>query len=532
MAKTLSSGQIARAALVVLLGFMASGLLGLVRTAVYAATFGASPALDAFIAAQRIPELLFTLVAGGALGSSFIPVFSRQMATDPAKAWRLASAVLTLVTLIGAALAALMAAFAPLIVPALLVPGEPPAQQALTVSLTQIMLVTVVIFSVSGLIMGILNAQQMFTLPALAAALYNVGQIAGALILVPLLRAADPDRAVYGLAYGAVIGALLHLLIQLPGLPRAGAVGRLRVLIDARIDGVRAVLALMGPRVLGLAVVQINFVVNVALTSGMAAGSRTALTMAWTLMFFVLGVVAQSVGTALFPTLAGLAANGDMDRYKARLREALRGVLFLAFPAAVGLILLGAPLIQVLLQYGAWDAAATRATAWALAFYALGIAGHGLLEVLSRAFYALADTWTPVRVGILSIAANITLSLVLIRVIGDPSSAENGAFGGLALANSITTLLEAAALWLLLRRRIGGLGDPSVVGGALPALAAAVGMGAAIWLVQAAIRDAGALLTLIVGGTLGGVIFFALALIFRIDEARAIPLLILRRLRR
>ncbi len=532
MAKTLTGSQIARAAAVVLFGFLASGILGLVRTAAYAAAFGTSPELDAFLAAQRIPELLFTLVAGGALGSSFIPIFSRLMSGDVDKAWRLGSAALSIVLILSAALAVVIAAFAPQIVPALLVPNDPPEMQTLTVSLTQIMLVTVVIFSVSGLIMGILNAQGMFTLSSLAAALYNVGQIVGAVILVPLIAAANPANAVYGLAYGAILGAVLHLVIQLPGLRKARAVGRLKFLPNVRVEGVRDVLLLMGPRVLGLGVVQINFLVNVALTSGMIAGSRTALTMAWTLMFFVLGVIAQSIGTALFPTLSALAANRDMDGYKQRLSEAMRGMLFLAFPAAVGLILLGAPAIRILLEYGRWDESSTSATAWALALYAVGIAGHSLLEVLSRAFYALADTWTPVVIGIASIVGNVILSLLLIRVIGDPDSLQNGAFGGIALANSVATLIEAAVLWIILSRRVGGIRDGVILSGAARSLASALGMGAAIYLVSMLLRDSGALVITAISAGAGGIVFFGLALLFGIKEARTIPQVMLRRFRR
>ncbi len=549
MAKTLSSGQIARAALVVLLGFLASGILGLIRTAAFSTAFGAADELDAFYAAQRIPELIFTLVAGGALGSSFIPVFSRMMNESDTSAWRLASAVMSLAGLIGAALATIMYVFAPQIIPSLLVPGEPEFKQALTTSLTQMMLPTVVLFTISGLTMGILNANGVFTLPALAASLYNAGQIVGAVILVPLMRADDmrhwvsenfaflphglsnvPDSAIYALAYGALIGAALHLLVQLPGLHRIGA--SLRFLPNIHIKGVRDVLVLMGPRVLGLAVVQVNFLVNVVLTSTMVEGSRTALVTAWTLMFFALGVIAQSVGTALFPTLSALVANKDMEAYKDRLATALRSVLFMSFPATVGMILLGAPVITVLLERGEWDAQSTAATAWALTFYAIGISGHSLLEVLSRAFYALEDTWTPVAVGIFAIIANIALSLVFINVIGARDNLTQGAFGGLALANSLTTLLEGVVLWVLLRRRIGGLHDRYVLRGAFPALIAAMGMGAMVYVTSRLLDGSSAWVIAGVGTTFGAAVFFALALALKIDEARTIPNLLLRRLRR
>ncbi len=198
MAKALSNTQIVRAAVVVVGGFLASGVLGLVRTAAFSATFGTSEALDAFYAAQNIPEILFVLVAGGALGSSFIPVFARFLtAGDQGGAWRLASAVMSCVFVLATLLALLIGVFAPVLVPALLEPDATVAQQALTTSLTQIMLVTVAIFSVSGLLMGILNARQVFALPALALSMNNLGQIFGALVLTPLMPA---EAKIYGLA--------------------------------------------------------------------------------------------------------------------------------------------------------------------------------------------------------------------------------------------------------------------------------------------------------------------------------------------
>jgi putative peptidoglycan lipid II flippase len=475
-AQALSNRQIVRAALVVVGGFLASGVLGLVRTALFSTTFGTSDALDAFYAAQRIPELLFVLVAGGALGSSFIPVFSRFLTQQqPDQAWRLASAVMTCAALAALVIALAAALTAPWLVPTLLVPGASPAMKALTTSLTQIMLLTVVIYSVSGLLMGILNTQSMFALPALATSAKNLGEIAGVLLLARLIptlvlgnipsNSADWDInvqswATVGLALGAVAGALLHLGVQVPGLVRlyrAHPQARLRVLPDVRVPGVIEVLTLMLPRVFGLAITQINFWVNVVLTSDMVSGSRTALVTAWTLLFFVLGVIGQSIGTALFPTLAALAAAGDAAGFRRRLNAALRTVVALAAAATLAMIILGewgiGLLFETIFGGGGWDATSTRATAWALAFFAIGVTGHAALELLSRAFYALSDTRTPVTVGAAAMIANIALSLALIRVIGDPNDLARGTFAGLALANSLTTLVEALVLWLLLRRK-------------------------------------------------------------------------------
>lgn len=534
-----------RAALTVLLGFVASGVLGVVRTAIFSATFGTSASLDAFYAAQRVPETLFVLVAGGALGSSFLPVFARSLAArETDHAWKLASVVMTLSTGAAGVLALALAFLAPVLVPALLVPNATAAEQALTVSLTQVMLGTTVIFSVSGLTMGILNAHQRFLLPSLAISMNNVGLIVGALVLTRLLPPVDGlgqvgDHNVYGLAWGALLGAGLHLLVQLPGLARLG--GRLRPLFQPRLAGVADVLRLMGPRVLGLAVVQINFAVNVAFASGMVDGSQVALNTAWFLTFFSLGIIAQSVGTALFPSLSALAASEDWDGFEDRLAAAVRGVLFLALPTTVGLMVLGRPVIALFFQRGAFTAESTAATAWALVFFAFGIAGHSLLELFSRAYYALGDTWTPVRVGVAAMLSNIALSLLLVRVIGDPTSLTQGPFAGLALANSLTTLLEGFALWGLMRRRLRQTPrsadraahplDAARFRAMARAGLAAAGMGILVWLVDGTLVDAPIALRVSMGVLVGGVGYFGLAYLLRIEEVRLIPHMLLRRRR-
>ena len=531
----LSNAQIVRAVLVVLVGFLASGVLGLLGRVIISATFGTGHALDAFFWAQRFPELIFVLVAGGALGSSFIPVFARFREQDDRQAWRLASAVMSLSGLAAAVLSLGVILLTPQIVHYVLAPEAAPEVQALTSQMMRIMMVTPLIFSVSGLIMGILQAYQRFLLPALAISMNPVGLIIGALWIAPALPP-DPGIAqvgaanIYGLAYGAVLSALLHLLVQLPGLGQIRA--RLRFLPNFQIPGVRAVLALMGPRVLGLAVVQVNFVVNAAFTSGMLPGSASALTMAFTLMFFALGIIGQSVGSAVFPSLSALAAANDMTGFKDRLANALRSVLFLALPASIALIVLGNPLIEVLFQHGEWTAEDTRATAWALAFYATGIAGFSLLEVLSRAFYALEDTWTPVKIGTLSMLSNIALSIIFIRLIGSPDSLARGPFGGLALANALTTNLEALVLWWLLRRRIGSIEDRRVLLGAGKTLGAALGMGAALLVFLMLMGDQAALMVLLLGGIAGGLVFFGLSWALRLEEVTTVPALLLKRVRR
>ena len=528
MSKALDNRQIAQKALIALVGFLTSGVLGLLRIGVVGGQFGAGAALDAFLAAQQLPETVFALVAGGALGSSFIPVYARIRENDEAQGWRLASAVLTLSAAAAAALALLVAVFAPQLVSHVLWAERPPAQHQLMIDMIRLMMLTPVIFSVSGLVMAILQTHHAFWLPAIAISMNNIGIIIGALVIAPALPP-HPDVGqvgglnVMGLAYGAVLSALLHLAVQLPGLWRIRA--RLRVLIAPRLDGVADVLRLMGPRVLGLAVVQVNFYVNIALAQGMVEGSFVALRYAFMLSFFALGMIGQSQGSAVFPSLAALRAAGDYAGFKDRLSQAMRNVLFLSFPAAALMIVLGEPLVSAL-QRGEWTPEGTAAVAWALSFYALGLAGFALLEVLSRAFYALEDTWTPVLAGLAAMVSNIALSLIFVRIVGDPNDLARGAFAGLALANAVTTLVEALGLWWLIRRRLANEGstrdihDREILRSAAGSLLLSLVMAGAAMLLAAALDLDG--MPMAVAGCLAGAIaFFGVGGALDVSETRA-----------
>ena len=525
--KALNNRQVIEKALIVLVGFLASGILGLVRIGVVGAQFGTGAALDIFSAAQQLPETVFVLVAGGALGSSFIPIYARIRESDPDEAWRLASAVMTVSACAAAVFGLLVAVFAPQLVDILLLPDRPPDQQQLMTEMVRLMMLTPVIFSISGLVMGILQSHAAFWLPAIAISMNNIGIIIGALLIAPNL-APHPDVGqvgglnVMGLAFGAVLSAVLHLLVQLPGLFRVRA--RLRFLLSTRVPGVVDVLRLMGPRVLGLAVVQINFYVNIRFAGAMVEGSVVALRYAFILTFFVLGMIGQSQASAVFPTLAALRAQGDYDGFHDRLSRAMRNVLYLAFPASAILILLGEPLVSIL-QRGEWTAESTSAVAWAMSFYAIGIAGFALLEVLSRAFYALEDTWTPVIAGTIAMLSNIALNVVFIQFIGDPESLARGPFAGLALANATTTIVEALALWWLIRRRLFVVGvirsvrNRGIIVSAAGSLLLTLLMAGALWLLTQNTTMGGPLL-LLAGFSLAALVFFGLGYVFDLSETR------------
>jgi putative peptidoglycan lipid II flippase len=437
--------QIARAATLIMALFLLSRVAGLAREVIISATFGTSAQLDAYLAAFRVPDLLFQLVAGGALGSAFIPVFTGCLTRrDLTGAWRVFSAVTNLVLVILTGLALVAALIAPWLVQTILAPGFSPEQQALTVSLMRWMLVSTVVFGVSGIVMGVLNSFQHFLLPALAPLIYNLCIIAGAIFLAPTL-------GVYALVIGVVAGALLHLDVQLFGLWWYGA--RYRAILGLRDPNVREVGRLMGPRVLGLAVVQINFWVNTLLASNLVAGSISSLNYAWLLMLLPQGIVAQAAATAAFPTFAALEARGRHAELRHTISSTLRGVLFLTIPAAAGLFVWRVPLIRMLLERGEFTERSTQMTAAALAFYAFALIGHSVVEIVARAFYALHDTRTPVAIGVGAMTLNVLLSLLLIQPLQH---------AGLALANTLATSVEMVLLVWLLGRRLGGLEWPQL----------------------------------------------------------------------
>src|SRR3990172_9797105 len=346
----LAKQNLSLAAIILVVGFVGSRLLGLVRNMVIGGVFGTGPELDAYFAAFRIPDFLFQVIAGAALGSAFIPVFTTYLTKEGLEeSWKLASAVLNLVGLatLAASIVALLAA--PWIVP-LTVPFFPSESQQLTTGLTVVMLLSPIFFSVSGIVTGILNGRHHFLLPALAPLVYNGSIIAAAVGL-------SASLGIYSLAVCVVAGALLHLMVQVPGLWQ----GRMayRWLLGFSHQGVREVGRLMAPRVLGLAAVQVNFLITTILASALPSGSLAALSYAWAVMMMPLGVFGMSISTAVFPTMAEQAAVESYDNLGRTLTSSLRLVLFFTIPASAGLILLREPLVALLFERGLFDSFST-----------------------------------------------------------------------------------------------------------------------------------------------------------------------------
>jgi putative peptidoglycan lipid II flippase len=518
MALTTDKRQIARAASIVMFAFAVSRILGLVRDMVIAEQFGTDVEMDAYRVAFRVPDLIFQLIAGGALASAFIPTFTTYLAQDRrAGAWQLASTIINLLLVVLTCLALIAVLIAPWLVEYIIAPGFDAGARALTVDLMRVMLISTVIFGVSGVVMGALNAHQHFVLPAIAPMLYNLAIIGSALFLAT-------SWGVMALAVGVVVGSALHLFVQIPGLMHFGA--RYSPRLTVHDPGVREVGRLMGPRVLALAVVQINLLVSTNLASRMAEGSVSALAFAWLLMLLPVGVLAQAVATAAFPTFSAQVARGDQDAMRSALAATLRAVFVLSLPAMVGLIVLREPLIELLFERGAFDQTSTEMVAWALLFFALGLTAHAGLEIVNRAYFALHDTKTPLLISGGAMLLNVALSLTLPPLFAALGWMEHG---GLALAISLATILEVVGLLWIIRSRLGGLeGRRSLPTLGRSVLAAAL-MALLLVILLMVFPDASALLLSLVGIGLGALVYFGAAWALGVQELQTVVLQLRRR---
>jgi len=440
--------SLAGASLIIAASYVVSNLAGFAARAIVNARFGTDVEQDAFRLAFNIPDLLFNLLAGGALASAFIPTYTgRLAANEHAQARALALRVMLLTATIIGVVGALAALAAPTIVDAFVAPGLPAEGRALTAELMRIMLLSTLIFAVSGLCMGILQSNGNFLAPAIAPVLYNGGQIFGAAVL------AVPFGA-HGLAWGVVIGAVAHLLVQLPGVLRALRASPAAGAQTHVSDDLRYILRVMPLRMIGSGAVYMNNIVRDNLASRVSAGAVSALNSAFATMILPQAVIAQAIGAALFPTISAHAARGDREAFANTLARATNVVIALAVPATAGLLVLGEPLIALLFQRGRFDAQASQAVGAALAMSGLGLVGHCVLELMTRAFYALKDNRPPVLLGVASVAVNIGLSLALLPIAAQWTSMP---FIALAASNSIATTLETAVLFALLARRTPGL---------------------------------------------------------------------------
>jgi putative peptidoglycan lipid II flippase len=431
------AASLGRSASIVAAAFVVSRVLGLAREIILAHLFGTGNESDAYVSAFRIPDFLFLVAMSGAFGAAFIPIFGGFIARgDRARAWRLASAVITLTGAISVALAVVIFVAARPIMEHLVAPELTGDYQSIAVRTMRLLLISNILLGLGIAAKGILEAQDMFTLPAIAPLLYSASTIAGAVILGPRI-------GVPGVAIGVVVGAACHVGIQIPGLIRSGM--RFTPSLSLQVAGLGEVGRLLVPRVIGQAAFQINFIVVNYLANGQGSGKATAMNQAWQMMMLPHGVLALSISTVAFPAMARQFDVGRVDEMQRTFLSALRPLLFLVMPASIGLLEFRTAIIQTVFQSGAFNARSTSLVAPALAFFALGLSWYALVEVLARVYYAMQDTRTPVAAGVGIIVVNLVLSLILVRHLG---------YAALALCLSVSTGIEAAILLFVLQRRI------------------------------------------------------------------------------
>lgn len=512
-----SAAHLARAGLIVSGTYLAARILGYIRVLIIGTTFGAGDELDAFFAAFRIPDLIFQLVAAGAVASALVPMVAGLLANgERARAWRMVATIanLMLVGLLVLAIAAFLLA-EPLL--ALITPGFHGAQLARTVDLTRLMLAAPILLALGAVATSALNAEGRFAASAVAPIVYNLAIIGAALVLAPML-------GVTGLAIGVVAGAACQFLVQVPALYRLGF--RYVARIDLSDAEARRALALMGPRVLGLGATQITFVVMTSLASDLGTGAISAYNIAYALLQIPLGVIGIPLGIVIFPSLARELAIGRAANYLELLTRSIRILIFVMLPiTALGMVL-RVQVVQLLLGYGKFTGAAIALTADTLLLFMLGLTAHSLIGVVARAFYARQDTRTPVAAAILAVALNTTLGALLIGRIGLPA---------LGLAIATAAWIELIVLVWAFRRGTHELDLRGILGvGFRCALAAVLAALVAIAVMQGVtgLLNPGALaggvtpspgkLVLLVEVTLatlaGGLAYLATAFVLRVPE--------------
>lgn len=519
-----------KAAGIVALAVMLSRVLGLARELIFAGLFGAGRWMDAYNVAFRAPNLLRDLFAEGALSVAFVTVFSKIIVErGPDAAWVLARKMATLTLVFMSLIVVLGIVFSgPFI--GLLAPGFDPAKADFTVLLTQIMFPFILLVSLAALVMGMLNARNVFGVPALASSFFNIGSI---VVGVAVAWCIDPHfgpRALVGMAIGTLAGGFLQMAVQFPSLRKVGF--SFRPDFGWNDPDVKRVLVLMVPAVVAASAVQVNVLINTVFASKLGDGAVSWLGYAFRLMQLPLGIFGVAIATVTLPAVSKIAAGGDMAYFRVTLAKALRLAVFLTLPATVGLVLMSDPVIGLLYQRGKFTAADTVQTGAALKFYAAGLIAYACIKVLSPAFYALEHKWTPMVVSFISIGLNVVLNWQLTFRLGMGHR-------GLALSTGLSAIANFLMLYLLMRRAAGGMRTGALVGSFARILVAGAGLaGVCIagqhwlgpWLDSESLVNRAWSLLAVIGA--GAATYFGLCAVLRVEEARDALMLVRRKISR
>jgi putative peptidoglycan lipid II flippase len=439
--------HIARSTLIIAVFFGLEKVLGFVRNVLIARTFQLSAELDAFNAANNIPDLVFALISGGALAMAFIPVLSEyRESSQKDEMWGLFSQIANGVFLITAGLSLVIALAANQLVAweIGIAPGFSDQQQTLVADLMRLNLIATLLFSLGGLVIAGLQAQQHFLVPALAPSMYDVGSLIGILILAPEkgyqigpITLPAFGMGVHGLVYGVIIGAALFLAVQIPTLLKFGY--RWKPILNPKDQGVQKVLALMGPRVLTVFFIQLVFIIQDNLASRLPTGAVTALVYGWLFMQLPESLIGTALGTALLPTMSEQVTQADISGFKSAVEKTIRVITGLTIPIAFVISVNIQPFVQLL----GFDAEGTALVVWTVRAYLVGLTGHSLLEIAVRSFYARQNAKTPLLASGLTTLGFLMMAIPLSLTLGAP---------GIGLANSLAYTGETILLFILLRR--------------------------------------------------------------------------------
>ncbi|OGL70451.1 murein biosynthesis integral membrane protein MurJ [Candidatus Uhrbacteria bacterium RIFCSPHIGHO2_02_FULL_47_44] len=507
MFKAESTTVIGAAVLVGLFSFL-SRLVGLIRDRVLAGMFGAGNMLDIYYAAFKVPDFLFNLIVIGALSASFIPMFTRhyQQSAHHERAWKFTNNMLNLIGVGMVVLAVILFIFANHIA-VFVAPGFDHLKQAQVASFTRVMLLSQIFLAISMVYGGVLQSMKRFFLYSLAPIFYNVGIIFGALFFVRWF-------GTIGLAYGVVFGAMLHMGIQCIGLRGTGY--RYQPMFQVRDRDTQTVLRTMLPRMIGIGTNQILFLILTIIASTLAVGSVTVFQFAYNVEFFPIGIFGVSYAIAVFPTFAEHVAANKMEKFQTVFASSIRQLLFFMIPATIAFLLLRAQIVRLVVGAGAFDWNATILAADTLAFFALTFIPQSCVYILSRAFFALQDTVTPLTAAIVSAMLGITSAFLFTKTYG---------VIGLAMAFGVAETVNAGLLWILLRQKTGSLHEMNILEGLFKLIPAALLSGIAMYAVRAFVSSFIALDTFLnvltqtlITGIAGAAVYLSILTLLRSEE--------------
>ena len=503
------SNSVISAAFIITIAGLASRLLGLVRDRFLAATFGAGDTLDVYYAAFRIPDLIYNFLILGALSAAFIPVFTGLVSKrKKAEAWDAANGVMNLAVFFVVILSVIFCLFAPYLMK-LITPGFPPEKMSQVVLLTRIMLLSPIFLGISGIFGGILTSFKRFLIYSIAPILYNFGIIFGIVFFVKLW-------GTVGLAWGVVLGAFLHMIIQWPAARHLGFRHNFhfrRYFFDKNIQHI---LRLMIPRTMGIAASQANLFIITIFASTLATGSLAIFSFAQNLQSVPLGIFGVSFSIAAFPTLSAFWATNEKNKFANTFAETFCQIMFFIIPLSILILLLRAQIVRVTLGAGKFDWEDTILTYECLKYFTLSLFAQSVLPLLTRSFYAIHNTKTPFYIAIFSEIINIGAVLLLIGKYG---------IQGLAMAFSLTSLVQMILLFFALRSKFDDLGDKKIVSSIGKIALAAIFSGIVVQLSKYAVASfvnmetfLGVFSQLIISGALGILVFLILCHILQLEE--------------